>query len=62
MVGIDLYQWLEHGEYLLREALPIDFLQELHEVLPINYTLIDLLIVFLQLRKHLVDLGLKANF
>ena len=61
MVLINLDVWLEQGHRLLRQALAIDLLEQLDELLSVYHALINLLVILLQLRKHLVDFGLKAR-
>ena len=61
VVLINLDVWLEQGHRLLRQALAIDLLQQLDELLSVYHALINLLVILLQLRKHLVDFGLKAR-
>ena len=61
VVLINLNVWLEQGHRLLRQALAIDLLQQLDELLSVYHALINLLVILLQLRKHLVDFGLKAR-
>ena len=61
MVLINLDVWLEQGHRLFRQALAIDLLEQLDELLSVYHALINLLVILLQLRKHLVDFGLKAR-
>ena len=61
VVLINLDVWLEQGHRLLRQALAINLLQQLDELLSVYHALINLLVILLQLRKHLVDFGLKAR-
>ena len=61
MVLINLDVWLEQGHRLLRQALAINLLEQLDELLSVYHALINLLVILLQLRKHLVDFGLKAR-
>ena len=62
VVLINLDVWLEQGHRLLRQALAINLLEQLDELLSVYHALINLLVILLQLRKHLVDFGLKARF
>ena len=61
VVLINLDVWLEQGHRLLRQALAINLLEQLDELLSVYHALINLLVILLQLRKHLVDFGLKAR-
>ena len=61
MVLINLDVWLEQGHRFVRQALAINLLQQLDELLSVYHALINLLVILLQLRKHLVDFGLKAR-
>ena len=61
VVLINLDVWLEQGHRLLRQPLAINLLQQLDELLSVYHALINLLVILLQLRKHLVDFGLKAR-
>ena len=61
VILINLDMWLEQGYRLLRQALAINLLKQLDEFLSVYHALINLLVVLLQFRKHLVDFGLKAR-
>ena len=61
VVLINLDVWLEQGHRLLRQALAINLLEQLDELISVYHALINLLVILLQLRKHLVDFGLKAR-
>ena len=61
VVLINLDVWLEQGHRLLRQALAINLLEQLDELLSVYHALINLLVILLQLRKHLVDFALKAR-
>ena len=61
VILINLDVWLEQGHRLLRQALAINLLEQLNEFLSVYHALIDLLVILLQFRKHLVDFGLKTR-
>ena len=64
VVRIDLDEGLDLGEGLLGEASAVDPPEHRDELITINHALIYLLIIFLELGEHLVDLlfeeGLEA--
>jgi len=54
VVGIDLDEGLYEGLGRLGDPLAVDALHRRQEIIPVDHTLVDLLIIFLQLRQHLV--------
>ena len=56
MVRIDLDEWLNFSDGLLGKASAIDTLEHLNKLITINYALIYLLIILLQLGEHFVHL------
>ena len=60
VVWIDLDQWLDQGECLIGDALAVDLFEYVDEVVPVDHRFINLLIILLQLRQHLVNLLIDA--
>ena len=56
MVWIDLEQGLDQVKCLLSHPCGVDLPQHVKEVVTVNDTLVDLLIILLELGEHLVDL------
>ena len=56
MVRIDLDEWLNFSYGLLGKTSAIDTLEHLNKLITINYALIYLLIILLQLGEHFVHL------
>ena len=61
MVGVNLDQRLYESLGGLREAFPINAFDDLEESIAIYHTLIDLLIILLQLQHQFVDFTLYAS-
>lgn len=59
MIWVDLNQRLDESESFIWDAFTIDAFEHFHEVVPIDHTLVDLLIIFLQFGEHLVDFIVK---
>ena len=56
MVWINLEQWLDQVKCLLSHPCGVDLPQHVEEVVTVNDTLVDLLIILLELGEHLVNL------
>ena len=56
MIWINLEQWLDQVKCLLSHSSWVDLPQYVQEVISVNDTLVDLLIIFLEFGEHLVDL------
>ena len=52
VVGVDLDQRLDELQRGVRDSLSINAFHHLKEVVTVDHTLIDLLILFLQLSQH----------
>ena len=56
MVWINLEKWLDQVKCLLSHSSWVNLPQHVQEVISVNDTLVDLLIIFLEFGEHLVDL------
>ena len=55
MVWINLEQWLDQVKCLLSHSSWVNLPEHVEEVISVDDALVDLLIIFLQFGKHLVD-------
>lgn len=59
VIWVHLNQWLDELESYVWDAFTIDAFEHFNEVVLVDHTLIDLLIIFLQFGKHFVDFHAK---
>ena len=61
MIWVHLHQWLDQCECLFRNALTVDFFQYCEEIFTFDHTLLDRLVVLLELCIHFIDFILDAS-